>query len=156
MAQSIVKSQKRPDNFCVCLNHGFLQMKQLTDDDIQRMGSDDENISLSNDRNSLRILKNIHKQTTVELPDLVLDCHGMTIEQAFSEIERRIGLIEQIISQKQGVVSKSDITLTVITGKSGEIKRLFEIAITDGYLAHRIRTWRAINPGSYKISIKTK
>ncbi|MDR1027004.1 MAG: hypothetical protein LBL46_01145 [Rickettsiales bacterium] len=99
-----------------------------------------------------------------------IDCHGLTIDSAFREIERKINdlafpapacgggidfLGEHSEPRKSWVGAKPrDAVLTIITGRSGDIGRLFRLAIDGGSLADRIKSWTMPNPGCYRIKIR--
>jgi len=150
-------------------------MKRLTDADIERMASENvrdlDAAALKTIRKSLKI-----KAEQGEIPgkfviprfsrgaQTYIDCHGKPEEQAFAEINAKIGQIQQCLSShslttgtrsiKSSGASQICNELIIITGKSGIIKRNFHISITEGYLKNQIKSWKLINDGCYKIRIK--
>lgn len=101
-------------------------------------------------RKSLKGLKYVAPNDEI-LQNVVIDCHGKTEEQAFSEIKAEIGRIGAILAHRP---NEKYTEVIVITGKSGVIKQDFHISITDGSLKNSIKSWKMINPGCYKIRIK--
>ena len=115
-----------------------IKMRRLDDRDIEEMAAGNAAFDTAALKSAAR--KSLKIKKSKDLGGYgVIDCHGMTEEAAFEEIERQLGSVHE---------------LTVITGKSGEIKRLFHISITEGYLKNRIKSWKLENPGCYKIRVR--
>ena len=121
-------------------------MKQLNDDDIKQMISDEFIPDTANVQHSVR--KQLHLSTRIpdtnkHIPEhSKLDLHQLTEEQAWDAIMK---------------LANSGIrNATIITGASGILKIKFQQWATDSLLSPYIISWSAINNGSFAVRFKNK
>lgn len=121
-------------------------MKQLNDDDIKQMISDEFIPDTANVQHSVR--KQLHLSTRIpdtnkHIPEHPkLDLHQLTEEQAWDAIMNLA---------KSGVRNA-----TIITGASGILKIKFQQWANDSLLSPYIISWAPINNGSFAVRFKNK
>lgn len=118
-------------------------MKQLSDFDLHKMIGEDFSPDESSVKKQVRSELKLSRLITEEksIPEhFTLDLHQKTEEQAWAEINDLIN---------SGIKSAK-----IITGASGILKPKFQDWITNGILADKIRSWKAINNGCFEIFIK--
>ena len=119
-------------------------MKQLTDNDIKQMLTDDiTTIDEKNVRRSVRAELRMSERiprTTPTPSHSVLDLHNLTQEQAWNAI--------------MTLAQSGTRTATVITGASGILKIKFQQWATNSLLTPYLVSFSPINNGSFSVKFK--